>query len=109
MKNKILITLSFLFFLSIHADENKIKQKIEKILPSGAEIESIQPSKFPGIYKVFYGDLQPIYVSNDEILFARLLLGLYVISKLISVVVNPAIGVAVNSHLPPVPNSLPFS
>jgi len=65
MKNKILITVSFLFFLSIHADENKIKQKIEKILPSGAEIESIQPSKFPGIYKVFYGDLQPIYVSSD--------------------------------------------
>ena len=53
MKNKLLITLSFLFFLSISADENKIKQKIEQILPSGAEIESIEPSKFPGIYKVF--------------------------------------------------------
>ena len=65
MKNKLLITFSFLFFLSISADENKIKQKIEQILPSGAEIESIEPSKFPGIYKVFYGDLQPIYVSDD--------------------------------------------
>lgn len=65
MKNKLIITLSFLFFLSISADENKIKQKIEQILPTGAEIESIEPSKFSGIYKVFYGDLQPIYVSND--------------------------------------------
>jgi len=69
MKNKLIITLSFLFFLSISADENKIKQKIEQILPTGAEIESIEPSKFPGIYKVFYGDLQPIYVSNDGTYF----------------------------------------
>ena len=70
MKNKLIITLSFLFFLSISADENKIKQKIEQILPTGAEIESIEPSKFPGIYKVFYGDLQ-LKISIENFIYSR--------------------------------------
>ena len=28
-------------------------------------IESIERSEFPGIYKVYYGDIQPLYVSES--------------------------------------------
>jgi thiol:disulfide interchange protein DsbC len=49
--------------------ENCYKDQIEKIisliLPEGSKIESIEKSEFPGIYKVYFGDLQPIYVSED--------------------------------------------
>ena len=49
--------------------ENCYKDQIEKIisliLPEGSQIESIEKSEFPGIYKVYFGDLQPIYVSED--------------------------------------------
>tara|TARA_B100000609_G_scaffold110954_1_gene88121 strand:- start:2131 stop:2982 length:852 start_codon:yes stop_codon:yes gene_type:complete len=49
--------------------ENCYKEQIEKIislvLPEGSKIESIEKSEFPGIYKVYFGDIQPIYVSED--------------------------------------------
>ena len=49
--------------------ENCYKDQIEKIisliLPEDSQIESIEKSEFPGIYKVYFGDLQPIYVSED--------------------------------------------
>ena len=42
--------------------ENCYKDQIEKIisliLPEGSQIESIEKSEFPGIYKVYFGDLQ---------------------------------------------------
>ena len=48
-------------------DENCYKEQIEEmisfILPEGSKIESIERSEFPGIYKVYYGDIQPLYVS----------------------------------------------
>lgn len=49
----------------IYANEDAIKTKLKNILPAGSVIESIERSEFDGIYKVYYGDLQPIYVSNE--------------------------------------------
>ena len=65
---KIFSTYILIFFsISFFADETVIKKKLEKILPNGAEIESIIESDFPGIFKVYYGDIQPIYVlPNTE-------------------------------------------
>ena len=63
---KIFSTYILIFFsISFFADETVIKKKLEKILPNGAEIESIIESDFPGIFKVYYGDIQPIYVSEN--------------------------------------------
>ena len=50
-------------------DESCYKERVEEmvslILPSGSTIESIERSEFPGIYKVYYGDIQPLYVSES--------------------------------------------
>ena len=50
-------------------DESCYKELVEEmvslILPKGSQIESIERSEFPGIYKVYYGDIQPLYVSED--------------------------------------------
>lgn len=50
-------------------DENCYKESIERIitliLPEGSQVESIEKSEFPGIYKVYYGDIQPLYVSEN--------------------------------------------
>ena len=59
--NFILISFSVFVF----SDKELISAKLENILPADAVIESIEPSVFDGIYKVYYGDLQPIYVSQD--------------------------------------------
>jgi thiol:disulfide interchange protein DsbC len=61
--NFIFILISFSVFVS--SDKELISTKLENILPADAVIESIEPSVFDGIYKVYYGDLQPIYVSQD--------------------------------------------
>ena len=34
-------------------------------MPEGSKIESIKKSNIPGLYTVYYGDLEPIYVSED--------------------------------------------
>ncbi len=64
MKQKLSIYVLIFFSMSFFADEIIIKEKLEKILPDGAEIETIIESDFPGIFKVYYGDIQPIYVSE---------------------------------------------
>ena len=46
-----------------------IKNQISLILPEGSSIVSIEKSEFPGIYKLFYGDIQPIYVSEEGTYF----------------------------------------
>lgn len=46
-----------------------LKNQISLILPEGSSIVSIEKSEFPGIYKVFYGDIQPIYVSEEGTYF----------------------------------------
>ena len=61
--NSIFILISFSVF--VFSDKELISAKLENILPADAVIESIEPSVFDGIYKVYYGDLQPIYVSQD--------------------------------------------
>jgi thiol:disulfide interchange protein DsbC len=42
---------------------------LKNILPDGTVIELIEPSPIPGIYAVYYGDLQPIYVTQDGSFF----------------------------------------
>ena len=54
-----------LFSLFIVSDEEIIRNNLEKILPIGSEIESIQESSIPGLFTVYYGDLEPIYVTED--------------------------------------------
>ena len=65
MKFKLLINSLVIFSLTILSDEYEIKEKISSILPPGTQIESIEQSDFPDIYKVYYGDVQPLYVSKD--------------------------------------------
>ena len=62
---KLLINSLVIFSLTILSDEYEIKEKISSILPPGTQIESIEQSDFPDIYKVYYGDIQPLYVSKD--------------------------------------------
>ena len=47
------------------SNEDLIESNLKNILPPNTTIESIEPSSLKGIYKVYYGDLQPIYVSED--------------------------------------------
>jgi thiol:disulfide interchange protein DsbC len=54
-----------LFSLFIESDDEIIRNSLEKILPVGSEIESIQESSIQGLYAVYYGDLEPIYVTVD--------------------------------------------
>ena len=54
-----------LFTLFIASDEEIIRNSLEKILPAGSEIESIQELSIPGLYSVYYGNLEPIYVTDD--------------------------------------------
>ena len=63
--NKIILCLIFLGTHILYANEDVIRLKLKNILPAGSVIESIEISNFEGIYKVYYGDLQPIYVSKD--------------------------------------------
>ena len=45
------ISLGFILFsLFIASDEEIIRNSLEKILPAGSEIESIQESSIPGLY-----------------------------------------------------------
>ena len=57
----LLIIISF-FTLS---SEDKIQESIQKVLPAGAKIELIKESDIKGLYAVYYGELEPIYVSKD--------------------------------------------
>ena len=50
MKIRLSIYILLFFSISFFADETIIKEKVETILPKGAEIESIVQSEFPGIY-----------------------------------------------------------
>ena len=65
MKYKLLINSILIFSLTIFSDETEIREKISSILPPGTKIEVIEKSDFPDIYKVYYGDIQPLYVSKD--------------------------------------------
>lgn len=61
-------SISFVFILLtifLSSDEHIIRSSVEKILPKGSQIESIQKSSIAGLYAVYYGDLEPIYVTED--------------------------------------------
>ena len=62
---KLNIVTVLLFSTFIVSDETLINEKITTILPPGTNIESIEVSEFPGIYKVYFGDIQPLYVSEN--------------------------------------------
>ena len=68
MKNS-LISFILIFSVSVSASQDNIKEGLKNILPDGAVIELIEPSPIPGIYAVYYGDLQPIYVTQDGSFF----------------------------------------
>ena len=65
MKKYFFIFLLFSFYSFRSTNKDDIEKKITSILPPGTKIESIQPSEIPDLYKVFYGDVQPIYVSSN--------------------------------------------
>ena len=68
MKNS-LISFILIFSVSVSASQDNIREALKNILPDGAVIELIEPSPIPGIYAVYYGDLQPIYVTQDGSFF----------------------------------------
>ena len=68
MKNS-LISFILIFSVSVSASQDNIREGLKNILPDGAVIEQIEPSPIPGIYAVYYGDLQPIYVTQDGSFF----------------------------------------
>ena len=69
MKKYFFIFLLFSFSSFGATNKDDIEKKITSILPPGSKIESIQPSEIPDLYKVFYGDVQPIYVSSNGSFF----------------------------------------
>ena len=68
MKN-LLISFILIFSVLVSASQDNIREGLKNILPDGAVIELIEPSPIPGIYAVYYGDLQPIYVTQDGSFF----------------------------------------
>jgi|TARA_B110000003_G_scaffold85079_1_gene87105 thiol:disulfide interchange protein DsbC len=64
-----LISFILIFSVSVSASQDNIREGLKNILPDGAVIELIEPSPIPGIYAVYYGDLQPIYVTQDGSFF----------------------------------------
>ena len=68
MKN-LFISFIFIFSASLPSSEEQIKNSIKNILPDGANIESIEPTPIKDMFAVYYGDLQPIYVTKDGSFF----------------------------------------
>ena len=66
---KLLILFIFIFTLFISASEDNIRESLKNILPDGAIIESIEATPIEDMYAVYYGDLQPIYVTKDGSFF----------------------------------------
>ena len=66
---KLLISFISIFMISLSASEDNIRNSLKNILPDGAKIESIEESSIPDIFAVYYGDLQPIYVTKDGSFF----------------------------------------
>ena len=68
MKNSLILFI-LIFSVSVSASQDNIREGLKNILPDGTVIELIEPSPIPGIYAVYYGDLQPIYVTQDGSFF----------------------------------------
>jgi len=63
------ISFIFIFSASLPSSEELIKDSIKNILPDGTKIESIEPTPIKDMFAVYYGDLQPIYVTKDGSFF----------------------------------------
>jgi thiol:disulfide interchange protein DsbC len=63
------ISFIFIFSASLPSSEEQIKDSIKNILPDGTKIESIEPTPIKDMFAVYYGDLQPIYVTKDGSFF----------------------------------------
>jgi thiol:disulfide interchange protein DsbC len=68
VKNSLILFI-LIFSVSVSASQDNIREGLKNILPDGTVIELIEPSPIPGIYAVYYGDLQPIYVTKDGSFF----------------------------------------
>jgi len=68
VKNSLILFI-LIFSVSVSASQDNIREGLKNILPDGTVIELIEPSPIPGIYAVYYGDLQPIYVTQDGSFF----------------------------------------
>ena len=62
-------SLYCIFFLSLFSYTNTIEEKVLAVLPPESKIESIEESVIDGLFKVYFGDLQPLYVSEDCLLY----------------------------------------
>ena len=68
MKN-LFISFILIFSTILSSSDEQIKDSLKNILPDGAIIESIELSPIPDILAVYYGDIQPIYVTKDGSFF----------------------------------------
>ena len=66
---KLFISFILIFSTILSSSDEQIKDSLKNILPDGAIIESIELSPIPDIFAVYYGDIQPIYVTKDGTFF----------------------------------------
>ena len=66
---KLFISFILIFSTILSSSDEQIKDSLKNILPDGAIIESIELSPIPDIFAVYYGDIQPIYVTKDGSFF----------------------------------------
>ena len=69
MKQLSISFILILFSFFVAANEQEIRNSLKNILPDGAQIESIKKTAIKGLYEVYYGDLEPIYVNEDGSFF----------------------------------------
>ena len=69
MKQLSISFILILFSFCVAANEQEIRNSLKNILPDGAQIESIKKTAIEGLYEVYYGDLEPIYVNKDGSFF----------------------------------------
>ncbi|MDA1038023.1 MAG: thioredoxin, partial [Proteobacteria bacterium] len=69
MKQLSISFILILFSFYVAANEQEIRNSLKNILPDGAQIESIKKTAIEGLYEVYYGDLEPIYVNEDGSFF----------------------------------------
>ena len=66
---KLFISFILIFLTILSSSDEQIKDSLKNILPDGAIIESIELSPIPDIFAVYYGDIQPIYITKDGSFF----------------------------------------
>ena len=69
MKQLSISFILILFTFYVAANEQEIRNSLNNILPNGAKIESIRKTEIEGLYEIYYGDLEPIYINEDGSFF----------------------------------------